>query len=73
ASFCNIQDLKGNIQCYVARDDLGEDSNKAFKKMDIGDIIGVEGIVFTTKMGEISIHVNTMTLLSKSLQILPEK
>lgn len=73
ASFCNIQDLKGNIQCYVARDDLGEDSYKAFKKMDIGDIIGVEGIVFTTKMGEISIHVNTMTLLSKSLQILPEK
>ena len=73
ASFCNIQDLKGNIQCYVARDDLGEEEYKAFKKMDIGDIVGVEGIVFTTKMGEISIHAKSMTLLSKSLQILPEK
>ena len=73
ASFCNIQDLKGNIQCYVARDDLGEEAYKAFKKLDIGDIVGVEGIVFTTKMGEISIHAKSMTLLSKSLQILPEK
>jgi lysyl-tRNA synthetase class 2 len=73
ASFCNIQDLKGNIQCYVARDDLGEDAYKAFKKMDIGDIVGLKGIVFTTKMGEISIHVHSMVLLSKSLQILPEK
>ncbi|MCI8659256.1 MAG: lysine--tRNA ligase [Lachnospiraceae bacterium] len=73
ASFCNVQDLKGNIQCYVARDDLGEEDYKAFKKMDIGDIVGVEGIVFTTKMGEISIHTKSMTLLSKSLQILPEK
>ena len=73
ASFCNIQDLKGNIQCYVARDDLGEDAYKAFKKMDIGDIVGLKGIVFTTKMGEISIHVHSIVLLSKSLQILPEK
>ena len=73
ASFCNVQDLKGNIQCYVARDDLGEEAYKAFKKLDIGDIVGVEGIVFTTKMGEISIHAKSMTLLSKSLQILPEK
>ncbi len=73
ASFCNVQDLKGNIQCYVARDDLGEDAYKAFKKMDIGDIVGVKGIVFTTKMGEISVHAKSMTLLSKSLQILPEK
>ncbi len=73
ASFCNIQDLKGNIQCYVARDDLGEESYKEFKRMDIGDIVGVKGIVFTTKMGEISIHAQSITLLSKSLQILPEK
>lgn len=73
ASFCNIQDLKGNIQCYVARDDLGEESYKEFKRMDIGDIVGVKGIVFTTKMGEISIHAHSVTLLSKSLQILPEK
>ncbi len=73
ASFCNIQDLKGNIQCYVARDDLGEDAYKDFKKMDIGDIVGLKGIVFTTKMGEISIHVHSIVLLSKSLQILPEK
>ncbi|NBH70980.1 lysine--tRNA ligase [Clostridiaceae bacterium] len=73
ASFCNVQDLKGNIQCYVARDDLGEEAYKAFKKLDIGDIVGVEGIVFTTMMGEISIHAKSMTLLSKSLQILPEK
>ena len=70
ASFCNVQDLKGNIQCYVCRDDLGEDSYKDFKRMDIGDI---KGFVFTTKMGEISVHAHSVTLLSKSLQILPEK
>ena len=73
ASFCNVQDLKGNIQCYVARDDLGEEAYKDFKRMDIGDIVGMKGIVFTTKMGEISIHATSMVLLSKSLQILPEK
>ena len=73
ASFCNVQDLKGNIQCYIARDDLGEESYKDFKRLDIGDIIGVKGIVFTTKMGEISIHAKEVTLLSKSLQVLPEK
>ena len=73
ASFCNLQDLKGDIQCYVARDDLGEEAYKEFKRMDIGDIIGVKGIVFTTKMGEISIHAHSITLLSKSLQVLPEK
>ena len=73
ASFCNVQDLKGNIQCYVSRDDLGEDAYKDFKKLDIGDIVGIRGIVFTTKMGEISVHAHSVTLLSKSLQILPEK
>ena len=73
ASFCNVQDLQGGIQCYVARDNIGEDAYKEFKKMDIGDIIGVKGTVFTTKTGEISIHVTSLTLLSKSLQILPEK
>ncbi len=73
ASFCNILDLKGNIQCYVARDDLGEAPYAAFKKLDIGDIVGVVGTVFTTKTGEISIHATKVTLLSKSLQILPEK
>ena len=73
ASFCNVQDLKGDIQCYVARDEVGEDSYKEFKKFDIGDIVGVKGKVFTTKMGEISVHVTSITLLSKSLQILPEK
>ena len=73
ASFCNVQDLSGNIQCYVSRDDLGEDSYKDFKRMDIGDIVGIKGIVFTTKMGEISIHAHSVLLLSKSLQILPEK
>ena len=73
ASFCNVQDLKGNIQCYVCRDDLGEDTYKDFKKMDIGDIVGIKGFVFTTKMGEISIHAHSVTLLSKSLQILQEK
>ena len=73
ASFCNIQDLQGNIQCYVARDDIGEASYKDFKKMDIGDIVGIKGIVFTTKMGEISVHAHSVVMLSKSLQILPEK
>lgn len=73
ASFCNIQDLKGNIQSYVARDSIGEESYKDFKKYDIGDIIGIEGEVFKTKTGEISIHASAVTLLSKSLQILPEK
>ena len=73
ASFANISDLKGNIQLYVSRDSLGEDPYKDFKKLDIGDIIGVTGYVFITKTGETSIHVETLTLLSKSLQILPEK
>ena len=73
ASFCNIQDLKGNIQVYVARDNIGEDSYADFKKSDIGDIYGVKGFAFRTKTGEISIHAEEMTLLSKSLQILPEK
>ena len=73
ASFCNLQDLKGNIQCYVARDSLGEESYKDFKKLDIGDIVGIKGEVFRTKTGEISIHASSVTLLSKSLQILPEK
>lgn len=73
ASFCNIQDLAGNIQSYVARDSIGEDAYKAFKKMDIGDIVGLKGEVFRTKTGETSIHASEVTLLSKSLQILPEK
>ena len=73
ASFCNIQDLKGNIQSYVARDSLGEDEYKDFKKLDIGDIIGIEGSVFKTKTGEISIHAEKIVLLSKSLLPLPEK
>ena len=73
ASFCNIQDLQGNIQSYVARDDIGEDSYKDFKKYDVGDILGIKGFVFKTKTGEISIHAKEVTLLSKSLQILPEK
>ena len=73
ASFCNIQDLKGNIQVYVARDVIGEESYADFKKSDIGDIYGVKGYAFRTKTGEISIHAEEMTLLSKSLQILPEK
>ena len=72
-SFCNIQDLKGNIQVYVARDNIGEDSYADFKKSDIGDIYGVKGFAFRTKTGEISIHAEEITLLSKSLQILPEK
>lgn len=73
ASFCNVQDIRGQIQCYVARDNVGEESYKDFKKMDIGDIVGIVGTVFRTKTGEISIHVTSITLLSKSLQILPEK
>lgn len=73
ASFCNIQDLQGNIQSYVARDSIGEEEYKAFKKMDIGDIVGLEGEVFKTKTGEISIHASAVKLLSKSLQVLPEK
>ena len=73
ASFCNIQDLKGNIQSYVARDDIGEESYKDFKKYDIGDILGIKGFVFKTKTGEISVHAKEVLLLSKSLQILPEK
>ena len=73
ASFCNILDLTGNIQSYVARDSIGEESYKEFKKMDIGDIVSIEGEVFKTKTGEISVHASAVTLLSKSLQILPEK
>lgn len=73
ASFCNIQDLQGNIQAYVARDSIGEDSYKDFKKYDVGDILGIKGEVFKTKTGEISVHAQEVTLLSKSLQILPEK
>ena len=73
ASFCNIKDLKGNIQSYVARDSIGEEEYKAFKKLDIGDIVGIEGSVFKTKTGEISIHAEKVTLLSKSLLPLPEK
>ena len=73
ASFCNVQDLQGSIQIYVARDNVGEESYKDFKKYDIGDILGVRGEVFKTKTGEISIHASEVTLLSKSLQVLPEK
>ena len=73
ASFCNVQDLQGSIQAYVARDNIGEDSYKDFKKYDVGDLLGIKGEVFTTKTGEISIHAQEVTLLSKSLQILPEK
>lgn len=73
ASFCNVQDLQGSIQSYVARDSIGEDSYKDFKKYDVGDILGITGEVFKTKTGEISIHASSVTLLSKSLQILPEK
>lgn len=73
ASFCNVQDLEGNIQAYVARDNIGEDSYKDFKKYDVGDILAVTGEVFKTKTGEISIHASSVVLLSKSLQILPEK
>ena len=73
ASFCNVQDLPGSIQCYVARDSVGVEEYQGFKKFDIGDLVGVKGTVFTTKTGEISIHATEITLLSKSLQILPEK
>ncbi|MBQ6544548.1 MAG: lysine--tRNA ligase, partial [Lachnospiraceae bacterium] len=73
ASFADVQDRDGKIQIYVTRDDLGEEAYKKFKRMDVGDIVGVKGFVFTTKMGEISIHAKEVTLLSKSLQILPEK
>ena len=73
ASFCNVADLKGNIQSYVARDCIGEDSYKDFKKYDVGDIVGITGDIFKTKTGEISIHADSVTLLSKSLQVLPEK
>ena len=73
ASFCNIQDLQGNIQSYVARDSIGEESYADFKKYDVGDILGITGEVFKTKTGEISIHASEVTLLSKSLQVLPEK
>lgn len=73
ASFCNVQDLKGNIQSYVARDSVGEEPYKDFKKFDIGDIVGIRGQVFRTKTGEISVHAEEITLLAKSLQILPEK
>ena len=73
ASFCNVQDLQGNIQSYVARDSIGEEAYKEFKKMDVGDVIGITGEVFETKTGEKSIHASSVTLLSKSLQILPEK
>ncbi len=73
ASFCNVQDLQGNIQSYVARDSVGEESYADFKKYDVGDIVGIEGQVFKTKTGEISVHASKVTLLSKSLQILPEK
>ena len=73
ASFCNVQDLKGRIQAYVARDEIGEESYADFKKYDVGDILGIKGKVFKTQTGEISIHAQEVTLLSKSLQILPEK
>ena len=73
ASFCNVQDLKGNIQSYVARDSVGEENSKEFKKLDVGDVVGITGEVFRTKTGEMSIHASHVTLLSKSLQILPEK
>lgn len=73
ASFCNLQDLEGSIQAYVARDNIGEDFYKDFKRMDIGDVVGIKGEVFKTKTGEISIHATSVTLLSKSLQVLPEK
>ena len=73
ASFCHVQDLKGTIQCYIARDAVGEDEYAKFKKMDIGDIVGIRGKVFKTKTGETSVHADDVTLLSKSLQVLPEK
>ena len=73
ASFCNLRDLQGDIQAYVARDNIGEDDYKDFKKYDVGDIMAITGQVFKTKTGEISIHAEKVVLLSKSLQILPEK
>ena len=73
ASFCHVQDLQGMIQSYVARDSIGEEPYLDFKKMDIGDLVGVEGEVFKTKTGEISVHASQVMLLTKSLQILPEK
>ena len=73
ASFCHIQDKLGRIQCYVSRNDLGDEEYAAFKKLDVGDIVGIRGFVFRTKTGEVSIHVLALTLLSKSLQPLPEK
>ena len=73
ASFCHVQDLQGTIQAYVARDSIGEEPYKEFKKLDVGDIIGIKGEVFKTKTGETSIHASEVTLLSKSLQVLPEK
>ena len=73
ASFCNVQDLKGNIQSYVARDSVGEESYADFKKFDVGDLVGIKGEVFRTQKGEISVHASEVTLLSKSLQVLPEK
>ena len=73
ASFCHVQDLQGTIQCYVARDSVGEESYADFKRLDVGDIVGVSGEVFKTKTGEISVYADSVTLLSKSLQILPEK
>lgn len=72
ASFCNVQDIQGNIQSYVARDSIGEEAYADFKKYDVGDIVGIRGEVFKTKTGEISIHAAEVTLLSKSLQILPD-
>ena len=73
ASFANVQDLKGSIQIYVSRDSLGEEAYQEFKKLDIGDIVGVKGTAFTTKTGEKSVHADQVVLLSKSLQVLPEK
>ena len=73
ASFCKIQDREGTLQCYVARDSIGEEEYAAFKKMDIGDILGIEGFVFKTKTGEVTVHAKRVTLLSKSLKPLPEK
>ncbi|MFT4106347.1 MAG: lysine--tRNA ligase [Lacrimispora sp.] len=73
ASFCNVQDLKGSIQSYVARDSIGEEEYKEFKKLDIGDIVGIKGTAFTTKTGEVSVHAESVSLLTKSLQVLPEK
>ena len=73
ASFCNIQDRNGNMQSYVSKNDIGEEAYAAFKKFDIGDIIGIKGFVFETKTGEISVHAKEVVLLSKSLQVLPEK